>query len=521
MTQPPEDILNFIIESRELPTLPVVASELLTLTAREDSTLSDIAHLISQDVALSSKVLRVSNSSFYSFPQQISTINQAVSILGTNAVRSLVLSFSFFSMNKRDVETTFDFRKFWEKSLVRAASAKLILEQIEGADTEEIFISGLLQNIGELIFATTLPEKYAQVLQRVQQEGDEADDKAVEEEIIGVNHSEAGYMVARHWGFPERLLFPIRFHHVPQDFNDHDKQLIHSVHAVYLSDLLTRVFYSERPERYHKQFRQDAQKLLGLKAIAVNTILRKVDRDIRDAAEYFGVKIGEVKSVAEILQEANLRLSLLNLSYEEMNRELIKAKMALEKLTDELAHKNALLENLANIDGLTEINNHRFFQNFLDKEINRSIRNEKTISILLTDIDHFKIFNDQHGHQVGDFILKEFCRVVKEVIREYDLIARYGGEEFVFVLPETEPEDALLVAEKIRQTVDDYVFDDGEKTYRVTISIGVASARPSGEGFKKNEFIGLADEALYDAKNNGRNQVAMYKPQKKKKWFQL
>ncbi|WP_028581629.1 sensor domain-containing diguanylate cyclase [Desulfogranum japonicum] len=521
MKHPPENIQNFIIESKELPTLPVVASKLLTLTAKEDTTLSDIAHLISQDVALSSKVLRVSNSSFYSFPQQISTINQAVSILGTNAVRSLVLSFSFFSMNKKNSISSFDFQKFWEKSLVRAASAKLILEQIEGADTEEIFISGLLQDIGKLIFATTLPEQYARVLERIQQEGDEADEKVIEEEIIGLNHSEAGHMVAKHWGFPERLLYPIRFHHLPKDVSNHDEQLIHNVHAVYLSDLLTQLFYSERPERFHKQFRQDAQKLLGLKAIAVNAILRKVDREIRNSAEYFGVKIGEVKSVAEILQEANLRLSLLNLSYEEMNRELIKAKMALENLTEELGHKNSLLENLANIDGLTEINNHRFFQNFLDKEINRSIRNGKTISILLTDIDHFKKFNDQYGHQVGDFILRDFCRVVKEVIREYDLIARYGGEEFVFVLPETEPEDALLVAEKIRKTVDDYIFDDGAETYHVTISVGVACARPSGDGFKKNEFIGLADEALYDAKNSGRNKVAMYNPRKKKKWFQF
>ena len=225
------------------------------------------------------------------------------------------------------------------------------------------------------------------------------------------------------------------------------------------------------------------------------------------------------KSVEEILQEANLRLSLLNMSYEEMNRELIRSKMELEKLTRELEQKNKLLENLANIDGLTEINNHRFFQNFLDQEINRSIRNESTISILLADIDHFKRFNDTYGHQTGDFILKEFCRICKENIREYDLIARYGGEEFIFVLPETEPNEALQVAEKLRALVEEYPFDDGQSVYRVTISIGVASARPSGPGFKKNEFIGLADKALYQAKNSGRNQVAMYNPKKKKKWF--
>ncbi len=101
MTNNSEIALEKILHSDELPTLPIVASKLLTLTAREDTTLTDIATLISKDVGLSTKVLRVSNSSFYSFPQQIATINQSVSILGTNAVRNLVLSFSFLSLGSK------------------------------------------------------------------------------------------------------------------------------------------------------------------------------------------------------------------------------------------------------------------------------------------------------------------------------------------------------------------------------------------------------------------------------------
>jgi len=138
---------------------------------------------------------------------------------------------------------------------------------------------------------------------------------------------------------------------------------------------------------------------------------------------------------------------------------------------------------------------------------------------MLADIDYFKKFNDAYGHQTGDFILKEFCRVTKEVIREYDLIARYGGEEFVFVLPETGQDEALAVAEKLRKTIEEYPFDDGANTYHVTISIGVASAHPAASEFQKNDFIGLADAALYEAKNGGRNRVALCSSKKKKKWF--
>ena len=135
-------LIQSILESDELPTLPTVASKLITLTSKEDTTLADIGELVAQDISLSAKILKVSNSAFYSFPQQIGSIKQAVSILGMNAVRSLVLSFSFLTMRGGKVETRFDFEKFWEKSLASAVTAKLILEHVKGVEAEEVFVSG-------------------------------------------------------------------------------------------------------------------------------------------------------------------------------------------------------------------------------------------------------------------------------------------------------------------------------------------------------------------------------------------
>ncbi len=517
MTMHQEEVLTAVLASKELPTLPIVASKLITLTSQEDTTLTDIADLVSKDMALSSKILKISNSSFYSFPQQISSINQAVSILGTNAVRSLVLSFSFLSM-KTAGRSFFNFEKFWEQSLAGAVAAKLVLEQVPGMNTEEIFISGLLQNIGQLIFASTLPDLYEQVLEQ-RKNRDDRPQEELEQDIIGSDHALVGFAVAQHWGFPEALLLPIKFHHHPEEYREDNPQMQASIKAVHLAHLLVEVLYSDNPQNYHKQFHQKARELLGLKTFTVNNILKQIHKQVDMTASYFGLDMEPVKSVEEILQEANLRLSLLNLSYEEMNRELIRSKMELEKAKQELEHKNRLLENLANIDGLTEVHNHRYFQEFLDKEINRCIRNERTVSLLLMDIDHFKRFNDTYGHQTGDFILKELCRLISERIREYDLLARYGGEEFILILPETEPNDAKTVAEKIRTAVENHDFHDGNRTYHVTVSIGVASARPQSIEFNKQEFIGLADQALYQAKRGGRNQVAMYQPEKKKKWF--
>ena len=124
MIKPSDKTLQTVLTSKDLPTLPLIASQILTLTANEETTLSDIASLVARDVGLSTRILRVANSSFYSFPQQISSINQAVSILGINAVRSLVLSFSFLSMKGQKRSQLFDFDQFWERSLIGAAASR-------------------------------------------------------------------------------------------------------------------------------------------------------------------------------------------------------------------------------------------------------------------------------------------------------------------------------------------------------------------------------------------------------------
>ncbi len=521
MSKPLNAAFQAILTSAQLPTLPVVASRLLQLTAQEDTAFSDIVALISQDVALSAKILKVANSAFYGFPRQIVSINQAVSLLGINAVQSLVLSFTFLSLGKKQEKGLFNLNQFWESSLVGATAAKLIAEQVPPVNAEEMFTIGLLQNIGQLIFSLTVPSKYDQILQRLTVAGETSCEIALEKEFLALPHTTFGFEVARVWGLPPALQTAIHYHHDPTAYPGADQQQLLIIKIVYLADLAARIFHSPTPERYHTQFHDQAQQLLDLDDLQRTTILKNIHREISKAAHFFNMRITPVRPVTEIIQEANIRLSLLHLSYEEMNRELINAKKTLQKLKKQLSEKNRQLEQLAHIDGLTEINNHRFFQQFLHTEINRAIGNEGPISLLLADIDHFKKCNDTYGHQTGDFILKELCRIAKASIREYDVMARYGGEEFVFVLPETPSVGALNVANKLCRIIAEHDFFDGVNQYQVTISIGVASAFPSSTAFNQNEFIAMADAALYTAKNRGRNQVVLYTPRKRKNWLSI
>jgi diguanylate cyclase (GGDEF)-like protein len=161
---------------------------------------------------------------------------------------------------------------------------------------------------------------------------------------------------------------------------------------------------------------------------------------------------------------------------------------------------------LAIIDALTEIPNKRMLLEFLDRELARSARHARPLSVLFIDIDHFKEINDSHGHLGGDYTLRELASCVKAVVRREELFARYGGEEFVVVLPETAAETALALAERLRTIVETHPFQFEGKTYPITISLGIA-ATEGGEVITPGELIRRADEKMYLAKRGGRNLV--------------
>ncbi len=158
------------------------------------------------------------------------------------------------------------------------------------------------------------------------------------------------------------------------------------------------------------------------------------------------------------------------------------------------------------IDALTDIHNKRYLLEFLDREIARSARYFRPLALVLFDLDRFKVVNDELGHLGGDFTLREVAACVKGSIRKEELFARYGGEEFAAVLPETNLEGAVNVAERLRALIEQHRFQYEGKTYPVTISIGV-STTSGDENMTPYELIRQADEKLYQAKNDGRNCV--------------
>ncbi|MEW6189074.1 MAG: GGDEF domain-containing protein [Actinomycetota bacterium] len=161
-------------------------------------------------------------------------------------------------------------------------------------------------------------------------------------------------------------------------------------------------------------------------------------------------------------------------------------------------------------DGLTEVFNHRYFYEHLEKEMERAERYNRPLSLIMMDIDYFKDYNDVCGHKRGDDVLKQMAKMLIETTRKFDVVARYGGDEFTIILPETDKTEALNIAERIRRDVEQYAFsfdDSPEKRY-LTMSLGIATY-PYDAG-NVDELVDGADRALYKAKKRGRNRVCLF-----------
>jgi len=175
------------------------------------------------------------------------------------------------------------------------------------------------------------------------------------------------------------------------------------------------------------------------------------------------------------------------------------------------------VEQLSYTDGMTDLHNFRYFELRLKEEVIRHKRTKSGLSLLILDVDHFKNYNDTLGHPAGDEVLRGLGQILKDTIRENDIAARYGGEEFAVILPAVQEEGAMVLADRIRENIEHSYFTQQEiqPLGKITVSVGAASLPDDSDDYK--ELITCADEALYEAKNNGRNRVCLYRSEKKSK----
>jgi len=232
----------------------------------------------------------------------------------------------------------------------------------------------------------------------------------------------------------------------------------------------------------------------------------KLEQKLKLIATEFSVD--QMKKEAEIFRLRNIELKKKNEEIEKNARLLAIANQRLTKLHEELEEANQRLKHLTTIDKVTGIHNRRYFDDTLKREWNRCLREGKSLSLILVDIDNFKLYNDSYGHLQGDKCLRKVAKTLAgELKRSSDFVGRFGGEEFAAILANTKLDDAAKVAEQMRKCIEalKIVHEQSPTIPYITISLGLATIKPT-RNTSFQELISAADQRLYQAKNQGRNQ---------------
>jgi len=483
MAEFPEQLHAKLKSCRTLPSVPGVVIQILDLCERDEVGVPEIARVLSRDPALTTKLLKVANSAYYGVRSEVSTVSRAISILGINATLSLALSFSFVRNLRKSGKTGFDHRLYWRRSVISSAAARAIAGGTRDGNRDEMFLAGLLQDIGMLVLSEAIPALYDPLAAA----SGRCHEKLVEleREALGIDHAAVGAWFLERWNLPERLRIAVEASHDPEKADGTEEAAF--CRSVALAGRVAEIWTNPDTASAAGVALKEAGYFLEMPVEKLDGLLGEVAVSLPEITSILEVDIGGDDIVQRLLDQAREALVVLNLRAQQQMRDI---------------------QDLAQRDGLTSLHNRAYLEDLLPQYFGIAVRTGLPLSILFLDLDHFKVVNDTYGHQVGDRVLVSVAQVLRSAVRAADIVARYGGEEFVCLLPNTGESGARLLAERLRAGVEasPHRLDDGREI-AVTLSAGCATF--SSENPFNNVFhlLRIADRCLYAAKYAGRNCV--------------
>ncbi len=652
----------------QLPSPSGVGMEILRLTQRDDFSTEEIAQTISVDSALTGRLLKLANSAESGSIEPITTVNEATIRLGISTVRNLALGLSLVPSDRDHVCAAFDYDRYWSSSLARAVAAQRLSRELRIGVPAEMYILGLLCDVGSLALACVHPEKYGQLIEATNRFSLHELLEAEAEEFE-IDHLEVSACMLTEWGLPDTSAEAVREYRF-SDFTGERGELSRPSHLLQAADRIAQLCFAD--ESMHISAWQEL--LTGMQALYRSTqfehehfegVCDAIVREWREWGEVLKIptpvpiRFGQIEErVAELLRNppetahghkstAGIRrrkasaartglsfpgtrktptapggLHILAVDDEPvglkmLERHLVKAghrvtvasdgdqalQLALEecpqlvvadwtipgldgvglcralrkistgakiyfllltgrgeedsiiqafeagvddyivkpfkpkillariqagsriirlqsqvereqaKQKKQLAELQILtrkLRSAALTDPLTELPNRRYAMKRMTQTWESSTRTGAPMALIMMDIDHFKKVNDEYGHDAGDAVLKDTADCLAKACREDEDICRIGGEEFLVVCSNTDAEQALTAAERLREAVEKNLIHWNEFHRAVTLSLGVASRSPEMKNC--DEMLKAADVAVYMAKKNGRNLVVPWDP---------
>lgn len=506
--------LESILRSTNLPTLPNVAVQLLNLTTDEEAGPMDYARIIRSDPAIAVKLVQAANSSYYGLAAEVTTVESAVSMLGVTAAASLSLSFSLVSENHPGQNYRLQFTDFWSRSLLQAVTAETISERFDIGIPAEMFMAGLLCDIGILAHLCVDPEPYSKVLAAAKQSGNLGE---LEREQFGFDHAELGASLLDLWRMPRFLVETTRRH-----ANDNDAQV-----PARVTDAPPRVhetirFASDFGEYLQGggeaelmlQLEHRAARLWKLESAELHELLESIRTATDEIASPMSIDTDNLPRPAELLSAANQHLVKIALREHAAATQTVRKSAELERECACLRARYSELNREHGLDALTQICNRGEFNRAYPLHLDRCVTLGQPLCLLFIDLDRFKRLNDTYGHRFGDEVLKQVAATISTQVRDSDFVARYGGEEIVVVLPNCQSSAAQRVAERIRSEIESIRPKADGVPVDIAVSIGICAVDLKGQQVAVSaelaeNVLECADEAMYASKRAGGNQVTM------------
>lgn len=494
-----EDFLN---DKARLPSPPAIALRILEATRKDEDSFSEMGEIIKADPVLTARILKLANSSLYGLSNRIDSLDQAISLIGTQALKNIALSFVIINGFKNAPQGSFDLDLFWRRAITCAVAAEIIANEI-GFTGQDVFVSSLLQDFGVLILFLSYGPTYTEVLDSKRISGKPLHEE--EKERFGFDHAEVGYQIFKSWNLPDSIYESIGIHHQTLITAHSD-----AAYILNLADKISAIYHGVQSNRKSIEVHTSLKEVHGFTSEHSTQLIDRVGEKALEVISLFSIPPGKIKPFSQIIQEANEELGRLNYSYEQIVLELTQAKRLAEQLALDLKQANDSLRELTLRDSLTNLYNHQYFQDVLDAELEKSLRYQHKLSLLLLDIDFFKSVNDTFGHPAGDYVLTEISNLMVKLVRHCDIVARYGGEEFGIILPETGKKGAKVLAQRLRRGIEQNKIKHNGQLISVTVSIGLASTENEDIEISKESLVTQCDNALYAAKKNGRNRIELY-----------
>lgn len=499
-----------ILSSALLPSLPQVAVRLLELSKNPDSKLNDVVDAIKMDPAISVKIIKSANSSYFSFRNEVSSIERAVPLLGTNVVSSLVLSFSLVDSLTSTGPLARHFRDYWQQSIAQAAAAETIGKLTGHGIACENFLAGLLMDVGRLAMLKTFGNDYLTVLDQFA-ESSETFLADLEQSQFELNHALVGAALLEKWQLDDCLVDVARYHHASeaQIHSLKERPYFNLLKITALTAAVCDYFCNANICVARERVIALGASLFGFDTLVIEGLLQQVRQRIDAVADLFSVDVSAIGDPQELLVLANEQLAQVAIRNQVAAFEAMNDRQQMEQANLALESQNSRLRAQAFLDPLTGIYNRRFFDESFLREIIRCRREGNLIGIVMVDIDKFKKLNDTYGHPFGDAVLKRVAAKLQETVRESDILARYGGEEFIVLAHQPTREGLPILADRLLQAIEKLEIQlDGQRV-SVTISIGAALSRIDSEDDNetKSRLLTKADTMLYRSKEQGRNQA--------------